>query len=29
VNRDRFTQDFPSLTLLFDRFFRSNQAVAH
>jgi MtfA peptidase len=28
VNRTRFTQDFPSLTLLFDRFFIPNQAVA-
>jgi MtfA peptidase len=28
VNRERFTQDFPSLTLLFDRFFNQNQPVA-
>ena len=28
VNRTRFTQDFPTLTLLFDRFFNANQAAA-
>ena len=28
VNRDRFNEDFPSLTLLFDQFFKPNQAVA-
>jgi len=28
VNRERFTQDFPSLTLLFDRFFNRNNAEA-
>jgi MtfA peptidase len=29
VNRERFTQDFAPLTLLFDRFFHADQAVAH
>ena len=28
VNRERFTQEFPSLTALFDRFFKPNQALA-
>ena len=28
VNRERFTQDFSSLTVLFDQFFKANQALA-
>jgi MtfA peptidase len=28
VNRERFTQDFPALTALFDQFFLQNKAVA-
>ncbi len=28
VNRERFTQDFPALTALFDRFFQPNKALA-
>ena len=27
VNRDRFTQDFATLTTLFDRFFKTNEAI--